>query len=80
MNLLKNFIINLKLFIIKKLELNQMEGLEAGFDWGNFGGNMAFAGVCGYVGFVASFGTTPIGGAVVGVACSAVFAALAANK
>ena len=41
---------------------------------------MAFAGVCGYVGFVASFGTNPIGGAVVGVACSAVFAALAANK
>jgi hypothetical protein len=34
LNLLKNFIINLKLFIMKKLELNQMEGLEGGKFWG----------------------------------------------
>lgn len=57
---------------MKKLELNQMENLEGG-DLSGALGNLAMGSVCGYVGFVASFGTTPLGGALIGLSCGFIF-------
>ena len=57
---------------MKKLELNQMENLEGGSLKGA-AGQLTMGAVCGYVGFVASFGTTPLGGALVGLSCGFIF-------
>ena len=63
---------------MKKLELNQMEDIAGeGFNWSMFGASMGLSGVCFTVGIVAS-AETPLAGALAGLACSAVFAGMAA--
>jgi hypothetical protein len=63
---------------MKKLELNQMENLEGGYDWNAFLGGAAFTGVCMYVGIVATV-ASPIAGIAAGGTCSLIVIALAAR-
>lgn len=60
---------------MKKLELNQMEGLEGGGRWGIFAGQLAFGAICTLVG-VAAGAATLGAGAIAGFACGAMFSAL----
>jgi len=59
---------------MKKLELNQMENLEAG-SWSIFAGQLAFGAICTFVG-VAAGAATLGAGAIAGFACGAMFSAL----
>jgi riboflavin synthase alpha subunit len=63
---------------MKKLELNQMEDIAGeGFNWSMFGASIGLSGVCLAVSIVAT-AATPFAGMAAGLACSAVFAGMAA--
>jgi hypothetical protein len=57
---------------MKKLELNQMESLDGG-TVEEAAGLLAMTTLCSVVGLVASVGTTPVGGAIVGISCGFIF-------